>query len=99
MRAHFMPPQVLPAQAPVIIKMVRIPLEKVGHKSKSTVEYPVVEMILATWKAAWRSPSPKVSYIPAMFQVISKMLAATIQKYKRNSSSLITERNWRKRMR
>ena len=37
-----MPPPVLPAQAPININVRRIPFEKVGHRSKFTVEYPVV---------------------------------------------------------
>ena len=56
----FIPPQVLPAQAPVNIKSIRIALEALGHKSKSAVEYPVVEIILATWKEACLKVSSKV---------------------------------------
>ena len=44
----------LPAHAPINISNTRINLETSGHASKSTVENPVVVMIEATWKEAWR---------------------------------------------
>ena len=46
------PPPVLPAQAPTNISITRINLENSDHILKSTVEYPVVVMMDATWKAA-----------------------------------------------
>ena len=58
-----MPPPVLPAQAPTNISMTRISLERVGHRSKSQLEKPVVVMIEPTWKAAWRRASPKPLYM------------------------------------
>ena len=48
MRAHLMPPPVLPAQAPINISTSNIPLEKLGHRSKSVVAKPVVVMMLET---------------------------------------------------
>ena len=60
-RASFSPPAVLPAQAPVIIRTMRMALEKLGQRSKSVVAKPVVEMMLATWKAAWCRAWPTVA--------------------------------------
>ena len=47
-RAHLKPPPVLPALAPITISPNMIALEKVGHRSKSVVAYPVVVTMLAT---------------------------------------------------
>ena len=47
-RDIFIPPPVLPAQAPINIRLIMIVLENSGHRLKSTVEYPVVVMIDAT---------------------------------------------------
>ena len=52
MRETFMPPPVLPAQAPTNMSATRMNLENSGHRLKSTVENPVVVMMDATWKAA-----------------------------------------------
>ena len=56
-RDTFIPPPVLPAQAPTNISVTRIVWESAGHMSKSAVEYPVVVMIAPTWKKAFRSAS------------------------------------------
>ena len=57
-RAHLMPPPVEPAQAPINMSSTRIVLENSGHRLKSVLPKPVVEMMEATWKAAWRTLSP-----------------------------------------
>ena len=49
-RITFRPPPVDPAQAPTAIRQSRMALEKAGQTSKSTVEKPVVVMMLLTWK-------------------------------------------------
>ena len=63
MRLTFMPPPVLPAQAPTNISMTRISFERVGHRSKSQLEKPVVVMMEPTWNAACRSASPRLLYM------------------------------------
>ena len=55
-----MPPPVLPAQAPTNISSTSTSFASVGQRSKSQLEKPVVVMMEPTWKAAWRSASPKV---------------------------------------
>ena len=47
------PPPVLPAQAPHIIRKIITFLDSCGQRSKSVVEYPVVVIIEPTWNAAW----------------------------------------------
>jgi hypothetical protein len=46
-----MPPAVEPADAPKNIKMTITPLANEGHISKLAVEYPVVDIIVATWNS------------------------------------------------
>ena len=75
-RAIFRPPPVLPAQAPSSISIRMIALEKLGHRLKSVVAKPVVVIMLLTWKAACRTVSPRVRYIPRTFQVMSRVLPA-----------------------
>ena len=52
MREHFMPPPVEPAHAPMNISSTSRARLNVGHRSKSTVEKPVVVMMDATWNRA-----------------------------------------------
>ena len=52
--AHLRPPPVEPAHAPMTISVSKMVFEKLGHVSKSVVAKPVVVIILATWKQAWR---------------------------------------------
>ena len=47
-RLTLMPPPVLPAQAPMNMSTTRISLERVGHRSKSQLEKPVVVMMEPT---------------------------------------------------
>lgn len=47
-RETFIPPPVLPAQAPINMSRVNIPFENSGHLSKSVVEKPVVVIIEPT---------------------------------------------------
>src|SRR5699024_8701772 len=56
------PPAVEPAHPPTNIKENNISLLKVGHWSKSTVEYPVVVIIEPTWKYESLKAVPKLSY-------------------------------------
>ena len=63
MRDTFMPPAVLPAQAPMNIRSTMIVRAVCGHRSKSTVENPVVEMMELTWNAECRNPSAPLAYI------------------------------------
>ena len=49
-----MPPPVEPAQAPKSMRSTSRVRENSGHRSKSTLEKPVVEMMVDTWKKAWR---------------------------------------------
>ena len=56
-RLTFIPPPVLPAQAPKTIRSNKIIFEKVGHKLKSQEEYPVVVIMEDTWKKAKRTAS------------------------------------------
>ena len=51
-RLTFTPPPVEPAQAPINISTKSNVLENCGHKLKSVLENPVVDIILATWKEA-----------------------------------------------
>ena len=62
-RDTFIPPPVLPAQAPININRTMTVLLVWDHKSKSAVAKPVVVIMEPTWKAAWRSASAPVSYI------------------------------------
>ena len=66
------PPLVEDEQPPIIIKIISISLLNVGHRLKSSLEYPVVVIIEATWKNAARS-AVKISWIP-----LANKLAATV---------------------
>lgn len=52
--------RVEPAQAPMNMRMTSRNRENSGHRSKSTLEKPVVEMMVATWKAAARMVSHRL---------------------------------------
>ena len=82
----FMPPPVLPAQAPTNIRPMRMVLENWGHTSKSTVENPVVVMMDPTWKAAWWKAWKMLPKDPRIFTVIRATAAAMIPRYTRASS-------------
>ena len=60
MRLTLIPPPVLPAQAPMNISTTSTSLDRVGHRSKSQLEKPVVVIMEPTWNAACRSASPKL---------------------------------------
>jgi len=60
-RETFIPPPVLPAQAPIIISNSRIVFDNCGHMLKSVVANPVVVMIVPTWKKECRRVSPNVA--------------------------------------
>ena len=51
-REHFMPPPVDPAQAPQNMIRIRMRWDSWGHRVKSAVAKPVVEMMEATWNTA-----------------------------------------------
>ena len=53
-RITFSPPPVLPAQPPTNIRNIRIPSEKLHHRSKLSVQNPVVVMIETTWNSPKR---------------------------------------------
>ena len=55
-----MPPPVEPAQAPINIKITRMARENSGQALKSAVAKPVVVMMEATWKKAYRRLRPTV---------------------------------------
>ena len=59
-RATLMPPPVEPAQAPTNIKITRMARENSGQALKSAVAKPVVVMMEATWKKAYRRLRPTV---------------------------------------
>ena len=50
-RETFIPPPVLPAQAPISISVNKIDLENTGQASKFVVAYPVDVTIVTTWNA------------------------------------------------
>ena len=77
----------------VTISSSKIPLEKLGQRSKSVVAKPVVVMMVETWKAAWRMVSSMVSYSPRTFQAMAAMLARINPQYSRSSSSRKTAVN------
>ena len=83
-----MPPPVLPAQAPMSIRQTRMLLESSGHLSKSAVEKPAVEIMLATWNSALRMISSTVGYILRIFTATAITLAATMPRNQRISSFL-----------
>ncbi len=74
----FMPPPVLPAQAPMNIISTMIVLESSGHMSKSAVENPVVETIEATVNEAFLKASPTLGKRCLMFKVMTVMAEMTI---------------------
>ena len=57
MRETFMPPPVLPAQAPMNISSTSTSRDVWGHRSKSVVAKPVVVMMEATWNTTFVSAS------------------------------------------
>ena len=75
-----MPPPVLPAQAPTNISMTSTSLERVGQRSKSQLEKPVVVMMEPTWNAAWRSATPRLSYIPWILRVMMPIATRMMRK-------------------
>ena len=85
-REIFKPPPVLPAQAPVNIKRIKMVFENDGHKLKSAVANPVVVTMEHTWNAAIRKVSDMESLnfkiLYAMNTVLSKISAT----YQRTSS-------------
>ena len=72
-------------EAPVSIKNRSIDFENVGHLSKSTVENPVVEIIVATWKKESLVKSDIFSYVEYKFEKISKVDTPIMPKYVHNS--------------
>ena len=61
--ATFIPPPVLPPQAPIMVKMNIIACENSGHLSKSLEIRPVVDEIDVTWKKECFKASPKFANI------------------------------------
>ena len=56
-RDTFIPPPVLPAQAPTNINSTNIVRQVCDQASKFIVAYPVVVIMDPTWNAAWRRAS------------------------------------------
>ena len=79
--AHFISPAVLPAHPPISIRAKRIALEKAGHVLKSHDANPVVEIIVVTWNALWRSASETDEYIELILAVIIAVDAIITAKY------------------
>ena len=51
-REALIPPPVDDAHAPMIISAIKIHFDNIGHRLKSAVAYPVVVIIVPTWKTA-----------------------------------------------
>src|SRR5699024_4684625 len=86
MREHFIPPPVDPAQAPINIKITSNIRDSSGHRLKSAVAKPVVEITEATWKAAVRTASAYVGMLAAMFMEMMAVAMAVTARKKRSSS-------------
>ena len=69
-RDTFIPPPVLPAQAPIKIRMTKIVLLVCGQRLKSVVAYPVLEIMEATWKDAFVKASKSPCDISRILKVI-----------------------------
>ena len=61
-RETLIPPPVEPAQAPTTISESRTVLESSGHRFQSAVQNPVVVMMAATWKEAYRKARITLPY-------------------------------------
>ena len=81
-----MPPPVEPAQAPQNMSRISTSWEKWGQNSQSVVAKPVVEMMEATWKKAYRKAWGRLGYSPRMFHAIRRVAPATTSRKKRSSS-------------
>ncbi len=77
MRDTFMPPPVEPAQAPMNIMVTSSTLEKLGHRSKSAVTKPVVEMTDDTVNSTLRKHSSSVGNISLTLRVIMAVTPMT----------------------
>ena len=75
------PPPVLPAQAPINIRSIRMVFDNRGQVLKSVVAYPVVETIEATWKTEFLIASDILLDIDIILTVIAVMLINTIEKF------------------
>ena len=84
-RETFRPPAVLPAQPPTNISPSSSTLLRGVHTVKSAVIKPVVLIIEATWKAAWRRESEKVRYSGMISAVITATDTSTMARYTLNS--------------
>ena len=85
-RDTLIPPPVLPAQAPMSIKVTRIVRGTAGHRLKSTVAKPVVVMMVPTWKAAWWKARARFSKESRIKKVMINVEAAMMARYHLASS-------------
>ena len=85
-RETFIPPPVLPAQAPTSISTSSSIRESSGQRLKSAVAKPVVVITDATWKKAYRRLWSIPPHRERVFQAISRVAPAMIPRYHRSSS-------------
>ena len=82
----FKPPAVEPAQEPMIISKNNMIFDRLGHRSKSAEENPVVEMMEDTWKNEYLNPCPRLlSYRGLMLNAMTVTATAESEKYTINS--------------
>jgi len=77
-RDTFIPPPVLPAQAPTNINSTNIVRQVCDQASKFIVAYPVVVIMDPTWNAAWRRASANCIFpmtrLPVIMAVETKII-------------------------
>ena len=77
-RDIFIPPPVLPAQAPTNIKITMQARDNSGHRLKSAVAKPVVDIIETTVNDTCFIVSPKLPKNPLVFMAIIAIAEITI---------------------